>query len=68
VADGFTVAIVVLEREASALGQYVRQLERQVKKFPKDSKDHLGAQQALDATQLRIKALKAAVNALSTRH
>lgn len=57
-------ALIVLEREINGLANYERQLERQLEKFPADSKDARGARQAQEVVRQRRVALKAAIRVL----
>ena len=59
-----TVAIIVLEREAHGLAEMERTLNRQLKVYAADSKQHQGAATALDEVKTRISALKAGIKAL----
>jgi hypothetical protein len=57
-------AIIVLEREVSALAAYQRRLDRQLEKWPADSDKARGARQANDVCRERIGELRAAISVL----
>jgi hypothetical protein len=60
----FTAAIIVLERETHAYANMERTLNRQLKVFPPESKQYLGAKTALDEVKGRILSLNAGIKAL----
>jgi hypothetical protein len=57
-------AIMVLEREISALATYERRLDRQLEKWPSESDKARGARQAKDVCIERTRELRAAVSIL----
>jgi hypothetical protein len=57
-------AIIVLEREINWLSNYERQLDRQLEVYADESKDALGARQAKESVQGRIKVIQGAIDAL----
>jgi hypothetical protein len=57
VGSKFEVAIIVIERERSALAAIEKRLDRQIHKAPPDSDEARGAKQARDEVQGRMGAL-----------